>query len=166
MATTSSSTNLVALSNPSISSMLTLNGTNYKQWCESLLMNLSIMKLDLALRENELAKLSDSSTTEQKRYRDEWEHSNRCCLMIMMYHMEESIRDSIKGVDVAKKILESIDKKFKKFSKNERNEHLNMLHNLSYDGASGIRSHINKAISCYRKLLSIGAKLLDDDYMV
>ncbi|KAL5560480.1 hypothetical protein UlMin_036691 [Ulmus minor] len=120
-----------ALSNPSISAMLTLNGTNYKQWRESLLMNLNIMKLDL-----------------QKKYRDEWEHSNRCCLMIMRYHMEESIRDSIEG--------------FKKFSK----KHLNMLQKLSYDGTSGNRSHIDKVISCYRKLLSIGVKLLDDDYMV
>ncbi|KAL5542843.1 hypothetical protein UlMin_010553 [Ulmus minor] len=83
----------------------------------------------------------------------------------MRYQMEEYICDSIKGVDVAKNFLESIDKKFKKFSKNERNEHLNMLHNLSYDGASGIRSHVDKVISCYRKLLSIGAKLLDDDYI-
>ncbi|KAL5581199.1 hypothetical protein UlMin_013641 [Ulmus minor] len=116
-------------------------------------MNLTIMKLDLALREDEPAKLSDSSTPE-------------CCLMIIRYHMEESIHDGIEGVDVAKNFLESIDKNFKKFSKNERNEHLNMLHNISYDGASGIRSHIDKAISCYRKLLSIGAKLLDDDYRV
>ncbi|KAL5576980.1 hypothetical protein UlMin_018679, partial [Ulmus minor] len=146
--------------------MLTLNGTNYKQWRESLLMNLTIMKLDLALREDEPAKLSYSITCEQKKYRDEWEHSNRCCLMIMRYHMEEFIRDSIEGVDVAKTFLKSIDKKFKKFSKNKINEHLNMLHNFSYDGASGIRSHIDKAISCYRKLLSIGGKLLDDDYMV
>ena len=129
--------------------MLTLNGANYKHWHESLLMNLTIMKLDLPLREYEPAKLSDSSTYEQKKYRDEWEHSNRCCLMIMRYHMEESICDSIEGVDVAKTFLKSIDKKFKKFSKNERNEHLNMLHNLSYDGASGIKSHIDKAISCY-----------------
>ncbi|KAL5581850.1 hypothetical protein UlMin_014292 [Ulmus minor] len=89
-----------------------------------------------------------------------------CCLMIMRYHMEEFIRDSIEGLDVAKFSLESIDKKlFKIFSKNEINDHLNMLHNLSYDGASRISSHIDKAISCYRKLLSIGAKLLDDDYM-
>ena len=58
--------------------------------------------------------------------------------------------------------LESIDKKFKKFSK----KHLNMLQNLSNDGTSGNRSHIDKAISCYRKLLSIGARLLEDDYMV
>ncbi|KAL5576618.1 hypothetical protein UlMin_018317 [Ulmus minor] len=132
--------------------MFSLNGTNYKQWCESLLMNLTIMKLDLALREDEPTKLSDSSAPEQKKYRDEWEHSNMCCLIIMRYHMEESICDSIECVDVAKTFLESIEKKFKKFSKNEINEHLNMLHNLSYDGASGIRSHIDK--------------LLDDDYMV
>lgn len=124
------------------------------------------MKLDLALREDEPTTISDSSTSKQKRHREEWEHSNRCCLMIMRYHMEDSIRDSIEDVEISKTFLESIDKKFKKFSKNERNEHLNMLCNPSYDGASGIRSHIDKAISCHRKLLSIGAKLLDDDYMV
>ncbi|KAL5575308.1 hypothetical protein UlMin_017007 [Ulmus minor] len=64
--------------------MLKLNGTNYKQW---------------SLREDKPAKLSDSSTPKQKKYRDEWERSNRCFLIIMRYHMEESIRDSIEGVD-------------------------------------------------------------------
>ena len=41
-----------ALDNPKISAILMLNGTNHKQWVEALMMNLSIMKMDLALRTN------------------------------------------------------------------------------------------------------------------
>ena len=38
------------LSNLTVSSFLKLNRTDYKQWVESLIMNLIVMKLDLALR--------------------------------------------------------------------------------------------------------------------
>ena len=39
-----------ALGNPKISVILMLNRTNHKQWVQSLMMNLTIMKMDLALR--------------------------------------------------------------------------------------------------------------------
>ena len=38
------------LSFPHFSTITKLNGTNYKQWVESLMMNLTIMKLNLALK--------------------------------------------------------------------------------------------------------------------
>ena len=48
-----------------------LNGTNYKQWVESLMMNLIIMKLNLDLKvKAPLKPTTESSTNETKFYED------------------------------------------------------------------------------------------------
>ena len=48
-----------------------LNGTNYKLWVESLMMNLKIMKLNLASKvEAPLKSIVESSTNEKKVYKD------------------------------------------------------------------------------------------------
>ncbi|XP_062075314.1 uncharacterized protein LOC133779360 [Humulus lupulus] len=84
---------LDAASIPRTSAMLTLNGTNHKQWVESLMMNLTLMRVDLALRMDAPPKPTDDATEKDKKSYEE--HSNRCCLMLMRYHMDESISDSI-----------------------------------------------------------------------
>ena len=56
-----------------------LNGTNYKQWVKSLIMNLMIMKLNLALKVEASPKpTTESSASEKKSYED-LEYSNSCC---------------------------------------------------------------------------------------
>ena len=75
-----------ALSNPRTSAMLTLNGTNHKQWVESLMMNLTLMRVDLALRTDAPPKPTDDTTERDRKSYEDWEHSNRCCLMLMLSH--------------------------------------------------------------------------------
>ena len=56
-----------------------LNGTNYKQWVKSLMMNLMIMKLNLALKVEAPPKpTTENSSSEKKSYED-LEYSNSCC---------------------------------------------------------------------------------------
>ena len=50
-------------------------------------------------------------TIEPKKFHGEWDYFNRDCLMIMKYHMEESIRDSIPQVDTTKEFLDIVRKK-------------------------------------------------------
>ena len=48
-----------------------LNGKNYKQWVKSLIINLTIMKLNLTLKvEAPLKPTAESSTNEKKFYED------------------------------------------------------------------------------------------------
>ena len=154
-----------ALGNPKISAILTLNGTNHKQWIESLMMNLTIMRMDLALRTTAPPKLADGASEKDRKSYEEWEYSNRCCLMIMRYHMDESIRDSIPKTENAKDFLTAIEKKYEKFTKNEKNEYLNMLHSTFYDGTGDIRAHIDKLMGCYHKLKAMNMDL-GKEYMV
>ncbi|CAA3024120.1 Hypothetical predicted protein [Olea europaea subsp. europaea] len=77
--------------------------------------------------------------------------------------MEDFICDRIAKTEIAKAFLEVINKKYKKFSKNEKNELLSTLHSTIYDGISGIREHIDKIMACYHKIKAIGMEL-DEDY--
>ena len=105
------------LSFPQFSAITKLNGTNYKQWVESLMMNLTIMKLKLALKVEALPKPTVESSTSEKKFCEDWEYSNSCCLMIMENHMEVSIYASILKIENAKELLYAISKKYTKFSK-------------------------------------------------
>ncbi|KAM6556990.1 hypothetical protein CsatB_004009 [Cannabis sativa] len=154
-----------ALSVPRNSAMLTLNGTNHKQWVESLMLNLTLMRVDLALRMDAPPKPADDATEKDKKSYEDWEHSNRCCLMLMRYHMDESIRDSIPQIENAKDFLAAIKEKYKKFSKNEKNECLTLFHRTNYADTGDIRAHIDKLMGCYQKLKGMGLDL-GEDYMV
>ena len=85
--------------------------------------------------------------------------------MIMRFHMDESIRDSIPKTKNAKDFLIAIEKKYEKLSKNKKNEYLNILHSAFYDGASDVRAHNDKLIGCYHKLKAMGMDL-GEGYMV
>ena len=154
-----------ALAYPKISTILTLNGTNHKQWVESLMMNLTIMRMELALRTTTLPKPVDNAAEKYRKTYEEWEYSNHYCLMIMRYHMDESICYSIPKTENAKDFLTAIEKKYENFSKNEKNRYLNMLHSTFYDGASDIRAHIDKLMGCYHKFKAMDIEL-GEDYIV
>ena len=75
------------------------------------------------------------------------------------------VRFFFKYPENAKEFLEAINRKYKKFSKNEKNELLSTFHSTTYDGVSGIRGHIGRIVACYRKMKAIGTEF-DDDYLV
>ena len=84
-----------ALSIPGVTmpmtAMMTLNGTNYHQWRKTLMLNLTVMKLDLALKINQPQKPTNESIVNDKKVYEEWEYSNNCCMLILEYYVEDSI---------------------------------------------------------------------------
>ena len=85
------------------------------------MMNLIILKLNLALKVEASLKPTIESSTNEKKFYENKEYSNSCCLMIMENQMEKYIYASIPKIENAKK-LDVISKKYTKFSKNEKNE--------------------------------------------
>ena len=84
-------------------------------------MNVTIMKLNLALKvKTSLKPTAECSANEIKSY-DDWEYSNSC-LMIMENHMKDSIYASIPKIENAIEFLYAISNKYTKLSKNEKNE--------------------------------------------
>ena len=76
--------------------------------------------------------------------------------------MKDSIYESIPKTGNAKEILDVVGKKYTKFSNNVL---MNTLHSTFYDGTSGVRGHIDKILSCYNKIKSIGMEF-NLDYVV
>lgn len=58
--------------------------------------------------------------------------------------MEDSMRHCVPSIESANDFLETIEKKYKKFSKNE---YLDILHFTIYDGIGGIRAYIDKLMT-------------------
>ena len=80
------------------------------------------MKLNLTLKVEVPPKPIIESSTKEKKFYEDWEYSNSCCLMIMKNHMKDSIYASIPKIENAKEFFDAISKKYTKFSKNEKNE--------------------------------------------
>ncbi|KAM1693553.1 hypothetical protein ACFX2K_033035 [Malus domestica] len=70
----------------------TLNGSNFKKWKEDVEIVLGLMDLDLALREDKPAALTDKSIAEEKLNFDKWEMANRMSLMIMKKAMTQPVK--------------------------------------------------------------------------
>lgn len=75
------------------------------------------MDLDLALREDEPAAITDQSTAEQKQKKEKWDKSNRMSILIMKRTMAETVRGGIPNNDNAKAFLEAVGAKFKESQK-------------------------------------------------
>ena len=86
------------------------------------MVNLTITKLNLVLKAEAPPKPTAESSANERKFYEDLEYSNNCCLMIMENHMEESIYASIPKIENAKEFLDAISKKCIKFSKNEKNE--------------------------------------------
>ena len=144
--------------------MMKLDGTNYQKWKKTLVMNLTFMKLDLALEIDTPEIPTDESTAVAKKLYEDWKHFNKCCMMMMENYMDEAIYASIPKVDTAKGLLEEIGKKFIKFDMNEKHHYLDLLNNTKYDGIKGVRDHIMLLSSYYNKLkdlkMDIGEEFL------
>ena len=85
-------------------------------------MNLTIMKMNLALKVEAPPKPTAKSSTNKKKFYEDCEYSNSYCLMIMENHMEDSVYASIPKIENAKGFLYAISKKYTKFSNNRKNE--------------------------------------------
>ena len=80
------------------------------------------MKLNLAFKDEAPTKPTIESSANKKKFYEEWENFNSCCLMIMENHMENSIYANIPKIENEKEFLDTINKKYTKFTKNEKNE--------------------------------------------
>ena len=83
------------------------------------------MKLNVTLKVEAPPKPSTESFANGKKFYKDCEYYNSRCLMIMKNHMEESIYANTHKIENAKEVLDDINKKYTKFSKNGKNELFN-----------------------------------------
>ncbi|KAL0396453.1 UNVERIFIED_CONTAM: hypothetical protein Scaly_0093700 [Sesamum calycinum] len=72
-----------------------LNGDNFSDWKDQVLLTLECMDFDLAFRVDEPPIPTDSSTPTEKASYEPWERSNRLSLMLIKKHIKKGIWGSI-----------------------------------------------------------------------
>nr|KAJ0196546.1 hypothetical protein LSAT_V11C700361840 [Lactuca sativa] len=95
-----------------------LNGTNFKEWKENIMLVLGCMDLDLALW-IEQPILTATSSVENKRDAEKWDRSNRMSLMIIKRGVPEAFRGANEQSINAKDFLAEIEQRFAKNDKAE-----------------------------------------------
>ncbi|XP_043705513.1 uncharacterized protein LOC122655380 [Telopea speciosissima] len=144
-----------------LSSIKVLNGSNFEEWKDSLIITLGIMRLDFALRVDEPTKPTTDSDTAAKTLYEKWEESNRLCLLIMQLTMDNMIKKSVPATEKAKDFLVAVNKKFPKHDKAEKDTYMEWFTNTEYDGTSGVRNHILKMTNYANKLGEVEVTISD-----
>jgi hypothetical protein len=86
-----------------------LNGNNFFDWKENLLLTLGCLELDLALHVDKPPALTVESTPLEIAKHEWWERSNRLSLMFMKSHVFKGIRGSIPECTKAKAFIKAIE---------------------------------------------------------
>ncbi|XP_060965536.1 uncharacterized protein LOC133034463 [Cannabis sativa] len=130
----------VASVSANLNSVLVLNGNNFKEWKENIFIVLSCMDLDLALRMDCPAPLTNTSTFKQRRIYEKWDRSNRMSLMIIKRDIPEAFRGAVsEEVTDATNFLAKIEKRFAKSDKAETSTLLKKLISIKFKGKENIR---------------------------
>ena len=123
--------------------VLVLNGTNFKDWKENIMILLGCMDLNLSFRHPKADELTADSTAEDVLYYEKWDRSNRMSLMIMKRGVPEVFRSAITNeVTSASEFLAEIHKRFTKNYRAETSMHLASLISMKYNGKGNDREYI------------------------
>ncbi|KAL6312231.1 hypothetical protein AAG906_020352 [Vitis piasezkii] len=140
-----------------------LNGTNFKDWKENMMILLGCMDIDLALRMPKPDELNEESTQEDEVYWGKWERSNRLSLMIMKRGIPEAFRGAVTDeVTNASDFLAEIQKRFAKNDKAETSTLLASLISMKYKGKGNVREYIMEMSHLASKLKALKLELSDD----
>ena len=146
-----------------INSIPMLNGSNFKSWQENLKIVLKVMDLDLVIRVDSSAPLTDTSTFDQMREMEKWERSNRMCMMIMKKVVLKAFRGTIfEKITTAKDFLADIEKRFAKNEKVEIGTLLASLISMWYKGKGNTREYIMEMSHLAYKLKALKLELLEE----
>ncbi|XP_042460523.1 uncharacterized protein LOC122044042 [Zingiber officinale] len=152
----------VATISVNLSSVLILNGTNFKDWKENILIVLGCMDLDLALRTEQLTAPIDTSFSEQRAKNEKWDRSNRISLMIIKRGIPKAFRSAVSNsVTKTKEYLDEIEKRFSKSDKAETSTILKSLISIKYKGKGNVRKYIMEMSNLASKLKALNLELLD-----
>lgn len=140
-----------------------LNGTNFKDWKENVMIVLGCMDLDLVLRVGQPAALTDKSSPEEKRDFERRDRSNRMSLMIMKQGIPKAFSGAVfDKVTTAKEFIEEIEKRFAKNVKAETSTLLADLISKRYKGKGNIREYITEMSHLASKLKALKLELSED----
>ncbi|XP_059438548.1 uncharacterized protein LOC132171279 [Corylus avellana] len=119
-----------------------LNGDNFSDWKDKILLTLGCTDLDFALRVEEPPVPTETSSLVEKTTYEKWERSNRLSLMLIKSHISKSIRGSIPPCDKVKDYLKAIEEQFVSSDKALASTLMNKLSIMKHDKSRSMREHI------------------------
>ncbi|KAL1206619.1 hypothetical protein V5N11_027185 [Cardamine amara subsp. amara] len=140
-----------------VESIPMLNGSNFAEWKEQLLLVLALMDLDISLREERPDALKYIDETKR------WDRSNRMSIMIMRIRIPQKFRGIVpEDVTTAKEYLTAVEKCFKK---NERTDTWMVTAEFSSrrkKANESVREYIMIQMSNAAKLKKLGMHIPDN----
>ncbi|CAM9000813.1 unnamed protein product [Rhodiola kirilowii] len=146
-----------------ISDVPMLNGTNFKDWKENIMIILGCMDLDLALREPKPDAITDTSSESAQVYKGMWECSNRLSLMIIYRGIPAVFRGIVPDeISSAKDYLAEFENHFVDNDKAKTSELLANLISMKYSCKGNVREHIMEMSQLASKLKALKLELSEN----
>lgn len=121
------------------------------------------MDLDLALRIEQPASLTDASSVEDRKNYEKWDRSNHMCLMIIKCSIPEAFKGVVsEGVTNVKDFLAKLEKRFAKGDKAETSTLLQRLISMKYRGKGNIREYIMEMSHIAAKLKELKLEVSEE----
>ncbi|XP_062086799.1 uncharacterized protein LOC133793461 [Humulus lupulus] len=134
-----------------------LRGDNFKIWKERVLLHLGCADMDYAIRKDEPAAITATSTAAQIALYEKWERSNRLSIMFIMSKIPLGMRGSVEQPEKVKDLIKLIDEQFDTSDKPLYNNLIHQFSSTKLTGVKGVREHISKMrdISAQLKKLDV-----------
>ncbi|XP_028121909.1 uncharacterized protein LOC114319102 [Camellia sinensis] len=132
-----------------------LNGDNFSDLKDKILLTLGCIDLDLALSVDEPSEPTVESSAVEKSSYDKWERSNCLSLMLIKSHISQSIRGSISPSDKVKNYTRAIEEQFVSSDKALGSTLMNKLSGMKHNNSRSVREHIMEMRDIAARLKSL-----------
>ncbi|XP_028053288.1 uncharacterized protein LOC114257709 [Camellia sinensis] len=132
-----------------------LNGDNFSDWNDKILLTLGCMDLDLALHVVEPPEPTIESSAAEKSSYNKWERSNRLSLMLIKSHISQSIKGSIPPSDKVKNYMRAIEEQFVSSNQALASTLMNKLSGMKHNNSRSVREHIMEMRNIAARLKSL-----------
>ena len=147
------------------SSVLVFSGINFSDWKEQIQFHLGVLDLDLALRIDKPAAITETSSSEQQALFKSWERSNRLSIMFMRMCIANNIKSTLPQIENAKEYFKAVEDRFRSADKSLGGRLMAELTTMKFDGSRGMNEHVLEMNNLAARLKSLGMNV-DESFLV
>ncbi|KAG6474285.1 hypothetical protein ZIOFF_068211 [Zingiber officinale] len=141
------------------------NGLNFSDWCEQIQFHLGVMGLDLSLRVEKPAAITDTSSDDEKNIHDAWEKSNRLSLMFMRMSVANNIKSALPHTESAKEFIKFVEERSQTTDKSLAGTLMATLTTMKFDGSRSMHEHVIEMTNITARLKSLGMNV-NENFLV
>nr|KYP53685.1 hypothetical protein KK1_024259 [Cajanus cajan] len=139
-----------------VASFTIFNGLNFSYRNEQVQFHLDVLDLNLAIMEDKVVAIIDSSRNEKKAYYKAWKKSNRFSLMFMRMTVVDSIKKTLFKIENAKNFMWFMGKRSQTTDKSLVGTLMSTLTTMKFDGSRTLHEHVIEMANIEIGLKSLG----------